>query len=68
MIDESAYIFKQLIEFKANVSFSIGMPYLCLITKICRAHEVTEQKYMDNNRLEPGIINSSILTQSVSQS
>lgn len=68
VIDWSAFIFKQLIEFKANVSPSTRMPYPCLITKICRRHGVAGQKYLEKTRLEPGIINKNILTKSVTQS
>ncbi|KAF7152003.1 hypothetical protein RHSIM_Rhsim01G0146700 [Rhododendron simsii] len=68
VIDWLASIFKQLIEFKANVSLSIRMSYPCLITKICRRYRVTGQKYLDKAKLEPAVINNSILTKSVSQS
>ncbi|KAG5528688.1 hypothetical protein RHGRI_029382 [Rhododendron griersonianum] len=44
------------------------MPFPCLIMKICKKYGVIEQKYAEKTKLEPGILNSSILTKSVSQS
>lgn len=62
------YIFGQIIESKTVAALQMRMPYLCLITKICRKYRVTGQKNAEKPKLEPGIINSSILTKSVSQS
>lgn len=68
-IDWSAYIFKQLIEFKANAPTQTRMPFSCLITKICFDQGVSSvREYAELTKLESGIINSTILTKSISQS
>jgi hypothetical protein len=67
-VDWASYIFLQIVEFKTSAPLNTRMPYPCLITKICRAQGATSEKFMENGRLEPGIINSAILAKSQSQS
>lgn len=62
------YIFGQIVEFKIVAALQTRMPYPCLIKKICRKYGVTGQKYAEKTKLEPGVINSNILTRSTSQS
>lgn len=67
-MDWASYIFKQIHEFKTNAPSNTRMPYPILITKICRTQGASSEKYKENGWLEPGIINSTVLTKSMSQS
>ncbi|KAF7138058.1 hypothetical protein RHSIM_Rhsim07G0191700 [Rhododendron simsii] len=44
------------------------MPFPCLVTAICLAQKVPASKFGEREKLNPGDINSSILTRSISQS
>ncbi|KAI8551259.1 hypothetical protein RHMOL_Rhmol06G0171500 [Rhododendron molle] len=65
--DSASYIFKQIVEFKASAPTNSRMPFPYLITKICKEQGATASKYMEKSRLEPGIINITVLTKSMSQ-
>ncbi|KAF7131954.1 hypothetical protein RHSIM_Rhsim09G0079300 [Rhododendron simsii] len=67
VFDWAKYIFQQMVEFKANVPTQTRMPYPCMVTKICLEKGVPRDAYEEWGKLEPGIINSSILTRSASQ-
>lgn len=66
--DWAKYIFKKMIEFKANAPAQTRMPFPCLVTKICKSSGVMSSKYAELERLKPGILNSTTLTKSISQS
>lgn len=66
--DWAKYIFKKMFEFKAIAPAQTRMPFPCLVTKICKSSGVRNGKYVELEKLNPGILNSTTLTKSISQS
>ena len=64
--DWALFIFGEMVDFRA-VSKNVRMPFPCLVTSILRRDGVPGTRFYTNDRLDPGTMDSTILTRSIAQ-
>jgi hypothetical protein len=65
--DWALFIFGEMVDFR-DLSKNVRMPFPCLVTSILRRDGIAGTRFSANDRLDPGTMDSTILTRSIAQS